>query len=101
MPFLIPIFTAFALVLVPFAVRILKGFGIGIVTYTGINLVLTELVEFAQDSLNGLPADILGIVGLMNLDVALNMIVSAVLAKTVLDGFNNATGNKKDFVFKA
>jgi len=99
--FIIGLLTAFSTVLVPFVIRLLKGLGIGIVTYTGIDLVLTELVEFAQDALNGLPADILSFVGMMNLDIALNMIVSAILAKTVLDGFNSATGTKKDFVLKA
>lgn len=92
---------AIGTVIVPFVVRLLKAFGIGAVTYTGLTYATDFFADYIQDNLQGLPADALAILGLTQVDVAINMIISAIIARAVLNGFNSETGSKKSYVLQA
>jgi hypothetical protein len=96
----IAIVTSLGLVVIPFAVRLLKGAGIGVVTYTGLTYATDFFSDLIQQNLQGLPADALAILGLTQVDVAVNMIISAVLARAILNGFNEA-GTRKQFKMQA
>jgi hypothetical protein len=88
-------------IIVPLVTHLLKAFGIGAVVFTGMTLLIDELKSLAISQFAGLPADVISIAGIMNLDVAFNMIVSSVLASAVLKGLDRVTGTKKAFVLKA
>lgn len=88
-------------VVVPVVTYLLKAFGIGSVVFIGLSIVITQLKDFAISHMNGLPADVLGILGIMQADVALNIIVSSVLARAILSGLNSSTGKMKKFTLEA
>ena len=85
----------------PLIRHILKALGIGAVTYTGLTIAIDQLESMFLSSINGLAADVVGILGIMQIDVAFNMIVSSVIAKAILDGLNSTTGSKKSYTLKA
>lgn len=71
--------------------KVLAAIGIGVMTFTGINLALEQLHAFAASNWGSLPAGALGIVGLLRIDQALNLIISAVVAKFTLKGLSSGT----------
>jgi len=88
-------------IIIPLITHVLKAFGIGAVVFSGMTLAIDELKDYAIAQFAGLPADVIGILGIMQLDTALNMIISSVLASAVLKGFDKVTGTKKSYVLKA
>jgi len=59
--------------------RVLIALGVGFVTYKGIDLGIGALKTSVIDSVKGLPADALGLVGFLWIDKALTVIFSAVV----------------------
>jgi len=88
----------FVAVIAPLALRVLAALGIGAAVYSGIDATTTALSDYAIAQVNGLPADIFGIVGLMKIDVALNIIVSSITIKMTLAGLTG--GSIKKFIHK-
>lgn len=78
--------------------RVLIALGVGFVTYTGIQATLTSMQGYVQGWLQAMPADVLGILGLMKIDVAVSIMFSAVAARLVLKGITSDT--IKRMVFK-
>jgi len=74
--------------------------GFGITTYFGAYFLLNQLEDVIQNSLNGLPADVLALLGIMQIDVAATMIISATLAKFTLQGWNKLTDSRKGSVWR-
>lgn len=88
-------------VVVPLVTHLLKAFGIGAVVFTGMTIAINEIKDYAINQFSGLPADVIGIMGIMQLDVGFNMVISSVLASAILKGLNSASGKKKKFVLEA
>lgn len=80
--------------LVPLVKMVLKALGVGIVSYVGINLVLTEATDVIMVNILGLPIEVQQILGLLKLDVAVNIILSAITTKLTLSGLNKLTDSK-------
>lgn len=80
--------------LVPLVKMVLKALGVGIVSYVGINLVLTEATDVIMVNMLGLPIEVQQILGLLKLDVAINIILSAITTKLTLGGLNKLTDSK-------
>lgn len=80
--------------LVPLVKMVLKALGVGIVSYVGINLVLTEATDVIMVNMLGLPIEVQQILGLLKLDVAVNIILSAITTKLTLSGLNKLTDSK-------
>ena len=57
--------------------RLLWSLGIGAVVFTGMNLVLNQLATLALNQFNGIPAVPLQVMGILNIDTAFSMIISA------------------------
>lgn len=68
--------------------------GISAVTYIGITAASDALLNFAQAQLNGLPSQALQIFGILRLDVAMAMILSAQVARITLQGLTTWRKNK-------
>ncbi|KQW13131.1 DUF2523 domain-containing protein [Pseudomonas sp. Root401] len=92
MPF--ALISALVASLVPLAKMVLKALGVGVVSYVGINLVLTEATDVIMVNILGLPVEIQQILGLLKVDVAINIILSAITTKLTLNGINKITDSK-------
>lgn len=72
---LITILTAFASSLVA---RLLLGAGLAFVSYTFINDLVIQAQNAVGGLLNNLPADILGILGILKIPQAISVVMSAI-----------------------
>lgn len=78
----------------PLAAKILTSLGIGAITYVGITALLASVKTYLLGSVTGMPADVLALFGLIKLDIAVNIMLSAVAARAALSGMNASTGKK-------
>lgn len=74
------------------AAQVLIGLGIGVLTYTGMDVSLTYLKGQALAQLSGLPAELVGLLGYMKVGVFLNIVTSAMVARLTMTGVRNAAG---------
>lgn len=73
---------------VPLMFAALGALGLGIVTYTGIDLLLQEATDQIVGSMQGLPANMAAMAGILKHDVALNIMISAFVARLTLTGLS-------------
>jgi hypothetical protein len=88
------IFLFLSTIIGPLAAKLLTSLGIGAVTYVGITAVLSTARSYLLANVTGMPADVLALFGLIKLDIAINIMLSAVTARAVLSGVNASTGKK-------
>lgn len=88
------IFLFLSAIVGPLAAKILTSLGIGAVTYIGITALLSAVRTYLLSNVTGMPADVLALFGLIKLDIAVNIMLSAVTARAVLSGMNRSTGKK-------
>lgn len=79
---------------VPLVKMVLKALGIGIVSYVGINFVLSQIIEVITQNITSVPMQMQQIMGLAKIDVGLNIVLSAVSTRLTLKGFDKLTGSK-------
>lgn len=93
---------AFAAVIGPIVVnalsRVALAFGIGFVVYSGLDVALDQVKSVAMSSYGSLPANVVQMLGLLRVDQALNLILSAVSVRFVLEGLTG--GGLRKMVFK-
>lgn len=75
----------------PLARRVLLALGLSFVSYVGVKAALDYALGLAASQLSGLPADLLPILGALQVDVCLSMYVSAVGMCATISGLS-ATG---------
>ena len=78
--FLPALIGAFAAAMGSLAGRVLIALGIGFVTYKGVGAGVDVLKARVISSVQGMPADIVGLVGFLGIDQAITIIFSAVAA---------------------
>ena len=71
--------------------RVLLALGMGIASYTGIQITLNYLSVQAIEKIRLLPPEVVGMLGVMKLGVCISIIFSAVSAKLVIDGLTGDT----------
>ncbi|OYY94267.1 MAG: hypothetical protein B7Y41_08085 [Hydrogenophilales bacterium 28-61-23] len=64
--------------------RVLAALGMGLITIGGLTVISTQLLAYITSSIGGMPADILGLLGLAGLGDALNIVVGAITARLSL-----------------
>ncbi|WP_137885734.1 DUF2523 domain-containing protein [Pseudomonas sp. 2FE] len=89
------IFTFLTTILGPLVVKVLTSLGIGAVSYVGINMLLDQVKSYVVSSFGGAGADTLALLGLAKVDIAVNIVLSAVTARAVYAGMNAASGTIK------
>ena len=67
----------FILALGKLVFKLLQVFGVGFVSYQGIDLVLTEVQGYINASIGGVPANLIAILDTMNVFSAINLLISA------------------------
>lgn len=91
------IFLFLSTIVGPLAAKILTSLGLGAVTYIGITALLAAVRTYVIGSVGGLPGDIAMLFGLLKVDIAINIMLSAVTARAVVAGMNKTTGKKTGF----
>lgn len=71
--------------------RILLGLGISAITFSGVGVTLDWLRDNAVQYLTSMPPEVLGIMALMKVGTAINIIFSAIVVRMTLNGFTNGT----------
>ena len=74
--------------------RVLVSLGVGVVTYTGVQVGIDSLLSNLDSAISGVPADILGLLGFMRVGEAMNIIISAMSARMLLNGLQGDTIKK-------
>ena len=74
--------------------RVLVALGVGVVTYTGVQFGIDSLLSNLDSAISGVPADILGLLGFMRVGEAINIIISAMSARMLLNGLHGDTIKK-------
>lgn len=97
MPALITLFLrAIGWSLVPLGWKLVRGLGFAAVTFTGVQLLMTQAKDYAFSQLGSVPASWLQIFGMLQIDVAINIYFSCYIARAVLWGMNKS-GDKTGF----
>ncbi|MES2581343.1 MAG: DUF2523 domain-containing protein [Pseudomonadota bacterium] len=73
------------------AIQVLIGLGIGLVTYEGIDVAMNYLKSMAVQSANGLGSQVLGMLSVMRVGQCINIILSAMAVRQGLNGVMNGT----------
>lgn len=71
--------------------KVLLALGIGYASYTALNTVFDQLKGYVLSGLGSLSGTALQIAGLMQIDTAISMVLSAVAARMVLNGIQGGT----------
>ncbi len=87
-------FRLLGVAVVPLGWKLLKGLGFIGVTYTGVHLVMDQARDYVFTHLMSMPAEWVQLIGLLKLDVCINILFSAYIARAVLWGMDKATGSK-------
>src|SRR5699024_9729562 len=74
-------------IVVPLATQVLVGIGFGVVAYTGMTFALDAVQAQVFSQFTGLPATIVGIAGIMQVDDAINIIFSALAMRAAMAGW--------------
>ena len=74
--------------------RVILALGMGVISYTGINASLGVFKTYFANSMNSLGSDLIGIMGLLQIDVCMSIFVAAGLARLVINGATSGTIKK-------
>ncbi|MBP8170682.1 MAG: DUF2523 domain-containing protein [Pseudomonas sp.] len=72
--------------------RALASLGFAYVAYSGLTLLINNTKSYVVGLFSSLPVEVAQILGLARVDVALNIIFAAIIARFVLMGMDKATG---------
>lgn len=91
MPALIALFMrALAWALPGLGWHLLKGLGFAAVAFTGVSVAMDQAKAYVFSSLGSTPAAWLQLLGVLQIDVYLNILFSAYVARAVLWGMNKS-----------
>lgn len=71
--------------------RVLIALGISVASFTGMKVLLNSFKENAINALISLPPDVLNMLSMMKVGVSLNIIMSAILTRLLLNGLSGDT----------
>lgn len=74
------------------AARMLLGLGLGIVTFNALQTLMDNLKNALLASMNGLPVDLINIMGLLNFDFYISIVLSAMGTSAFISSSKIALG---------
>jgi hypothetical protein len=74
---------------------VIKLIGFGLVTYTGLNFATDTILSYVQANFNGIPANMLAILGILGVDKAFNILLSVFSVRLVHMGVTGGTAVTK------
>ena len=88
------------LIIAPLVFFILRVIGIGFVTYVGSNLIIDQALSYVLSRAGNLTVPLQQIMGLGQVDVAINIFFAAITTRMVLAGINKAQDTRRAQVWK-
>jgi disulfide bond formation protein DsbB len=82
----------------PMVKKVLRLLGVGMVTYIGFNLVINEAKDALLSKFGALDSPVQTLLGLAQIDVAVNIMFAAVATRALMAGFG-ATDRKGRYKF--
>lgn len=93
MPALFPIIASFlAMIISGLVFRALASLGFAYVSYTGFASLMDSMRGYITGLFSGVPSEAVMILGLAKVDVAINIMLAAVLARLALAGMDRVSG---------
>jgi len=83
----------------PIVKMVLRLLGFGFVTYMGIAVIINQAKDYIISQIGGSAPTILNILGIMKVDVAINIMLAAVTTRFILSGMDKLTGSKSNSVW--
>lgn len=68
----------------PLVARVLVSLGLSLVTFVGMDLLMNQLIQVAQNAWGDLPLGILRLAGLAGIGEALSIIMGAILTRVMI-----------------
>jgi len=81
------IWTFITSIIGPSVKKILVALGVSFVTYTGMDVAMDSLKNYVFSTLAGAPTSVVQMLGLLEVDSAINIVFSAIAFRAVLAGF--------------
>lgn len=78
----------------PILSRVLIGLGIGFVSYTGVDLIQTQVYDLFMSNAGALPASASQWLGILKVGTCLNILLSAMAIRAALAGVNSGAIKK-------
>jgi len=72
--------------------RALSALGFAYLTYTGIGSLMDKIESYIKQLFGVLPVEIVQIMGIAKFDVAINIVLAALMARLLLVGMDKLTG---------
>ncbi|MCP1602683.1 DUF2523 domain-containing protein [Pseudomonas citronellolis] len=79
----------------PLVKSVLRAIGFGFVTYVGINLLIESVRSYITSQMGQAGLAIQQVLGLAKVDVAIGIVLSAVITRAVLAGLNKLNDRKR------
>lgn len=99
LPLAVGLGAVLATIIVPLVVKLLLAFGIGFITYTGIDLLLGTVLSEIQSQIGATSfVQVINLFGYLGVDTAITMMISAVTIRATLRGLQ-AGGNLRKLGF--
>lgn len=76
--------------------KLLRGLGFAAVSYVGLKVGIDAAKDYAFSNLGAVPAQWVNVLGLLKVDVCINIIFSALIARLTLSGLDKS-GSQKSF----
>ncbi|WP_299733197.1 DUF2523 family protein [uncultured Endozoicomonas sp.] len=92
------ILTFIVTTIVPLAWLLLRGLGVGVVTYFGLDLMVDYLGEQIQANFDGMPVAMFQMISLMGIPNAINIALSFITVIMVVKGISYFNGRPKQSV---
>ncbi len=89
----VALFSFLSSIVGPLVAKVLTALGVGLVTYTGITLVMDQARDAIVSNMSATGAAYVAIFGLAKVDVAVNIMLGAVAARAALSGIDKASGS--------
>ena len=81
-----------AMVVAALVFRALAAIGFGYLSYVGIGSLVDSAGGYIRSLFAELPSQVLAIMGLGKVDIAINIVLSAIIARLLLAGMDKVTG---------
>ena len=72
--------------------RALASLGFAYVSYVGIGQLVDTVDGYIKGLFNGIPAPVAAILGMAKVDVAINIVIAAIIARLLLAGMDRVSG---------
>jgi len=92
----------FVTIATPIVKMVLRALSIGLVSYVGINYLFDEAKEMVLSKMGNVGMPVQQILGLAQVDIAINIYFAAIATKLIIAGIDKVSGTKKKYeVFTA